>query len=164
MQDVHNLDLLLVPCGGGGLLSGSALTAKSCAPGCGVIGVEPAAGDDATRSFRTKQLQTVHNPHTVADGARTPSLGAITYPLVLNYVDDMVTVDDAPLLASMFCLWERLKLVIEPTGALAAAAALEGLLPIAGKRVGIILSGGNVDFDQVSGWLTSRDSGRAQRA
>jgi threonine dehydratase len=159
-QEVRNLDLLIVPCGGGGLLSGSALTARRCAPACHVIGVEPSAGDDATRSFRTKQLQTVHNPQTVADGARTPSLGSITFPLVLDDVDDMVAVDDVPLLKSMFYLWERLKVVVEPTGALAAAAALEGIVPVAGKRVGVILSGGNVDFSQISAWLdTCRGAG-----
>jgi threonine dehydratase len=152
VQEVRGLDLLLVPCGGGGLLGGSALAAHACSPSCRVIGIEPAEGDDATRSFRSKQLQTVHNPQTVADGARTPSMGAITFPLMLQYVNDMTTVDDASLLRTMFYLWERLKLVVEPTGALAAAAALEGRVPVAGKRVGIILSGGNVDLSQVSTW------------
>jgi threo-3-hydroxy-L-aspartate ammonia-lyase len=147
------LDFLFVPCGGGGLLSGSALAAGALAPSCKVIGVEPAAGDDATRSFRTKQLQSVHNPKTVADGARTPSLGSLTFPLVLEHVSDMTTVDDAALLRTMFYLWERLKLVVEPTGALSAAAALEGTTPIRGARVGVILSGGNVDLSQVSQWL-----------
>jgi len=148
--------LLFVPCGGGGLLSGSAIAAKALAPQCTVIGVEPAAGDDANRSFRTKQLQTVNNPKTVADGARTPSLGSLTFPLVLQHVDDMATVDDPTLLKTMLYLWERLKLVVEPTGALGAAAALEGTTPIRGKRVGIILSGGNVDLSQVGGWLQYR--------
>ncbi len=89
------LDMLLTPCGGGGLLSGSALCAAARAPGCRVIGVEPLAGDDATRSFRTRTLQTVRNPQTVADGARTSSLGHLTFPLVLANVADMLTVDDA---------------------------------------------------------------------
>src|SRR5207248_10295532 len=123
LEEVGALDYLFVPCGGGGLLSGSAIAAKAMAPRCRVIGVEPAAGDDATRSFRTKQLQTVDNPKTVADGARTPSLGSLTFPLVLEHVDDMATVDDSALLRTMFFLWERLKLVVEPTGALGAAAA-----------------------------------------
>jgi threo-3-hydroxy-L-aspartate ammonia-lyase len=156
IQDTGPLDLLFVPCGGGGLLSGSAITAKALAPACTVIGVEPAAGDDATRSFRTKQLQTVDNPKTVADGARTPSLGSLTFPLVLQHVDDMATVDDPALLKTMLYLWERLKLVVEPTGALGAAAALEGTTPIRGKRVGVILSGGNVDLSQVGGWIRYR--------
>jgi threonine dehydratase len=155
-EEVGTLDLLLVPCGGGGLLSGSALAADGLSPECRVIGVEPAAGDDAARSFRSKQLETAHNPQTVADGARTPSLGSLTFPLVLQYVSDMTTIDDGALLRTMFYLWERLKLIIEPTGALGAAAALEGIVPVGGKRVGVILSGGNVDLSQVSAWIAQR--------
>jgi threo-3-hydroxy-L-aspartate ammonia-lyase len=155
-EQVGNLDFLFVPCGGGGLLSGSAIAAHSMSPGCKVIGVEPAAGDDATRSFRTKQLQTVNNPKTVADGARTPSLGSLTFPLVLQYVSDMHTVDDPTLLRTMFYLWERLKLVVEPTGALGAAAAIEGTGACRGARVGVVLSGGNVDLAQVGGWVAQR--------
>ena len=151
--EVGPLDLLLVPCGGGGLMGGSALAARSLSPACRVVGVEPAAGDDATRSFRSRRLERAANAHTVADGARTPSLGSLTFPLMLQYVSDMVTVDDAALLRAMFYVWERLKLVVEPTGALAAAAALEGRVEVAGKRVGIILSGGNVDLSQVSKWI-----------
>ena len=156
IEEVGALDLLFVPCGGGGLLSGSAIAANAMEANCKVIGVEPAAGDDATRSFRTKTLQTVNNPKTVADGARTPSLGSLTFPLVLQYVADMVTVDDPTLLKTMFYLWERLKLVVEPTGALGAAAALEGTTPIRGLRVGVILSGGNVDLAQVPEWIRYR--------
>lgn len=155
-REVGELDLLLVPCGGGGLMSGSALAARGTSPHCRVIGVEPAAGDDATRSFRSRRLETVYNPQTVADGARTPSLGAITFAVMLESVSDMATVDDAALLRTMFYLWERLKLVVEPTGALAAAAALEGIVPVAGKRVGIILSGGNVDLSHVGAWIVNR--------
>jgi len=146
IEDTGPLDILLVPCGGGGLLSGSALAASALSPGCRVIGVEPAAGDDATRSFRSKTLQTVHNPDTIADGARTPSLGQVTFPLVLQYVSDMLTVDDAALLQSMFFLWERMKLVVEPTGALGACALLEKRLDAKGMRAGVLLSGGNVDL------------------
>ena len=105
IEDAGPLDLLLVPCGGGGLLSGCAVATKHLAPSCRVIGVEPAAGDDANRSFRSKTLQTVHNPCTIADGARTPSLGRVTFPLVLRYVDDMATVEDHELLKAMFFLW-----------------------------------------------------------
>lgn len=155
IEEAGALDFLFVPCGGGGLLSGSALAARALAPSCRVIGVEPAAGDDAARSFRTRTLQTVHNPATVADGARTPSLGSLTLPLVLEHVSDMTTVDDRALLRTMFYLWERLKLVVEPTGALGAAAALEGTTPIRGARVGVILSGGNVDLSRVAQWLES---------
>lgn len=150
--EVGPLDMVVTPCGGGGLLSGSALAAAALAPGCRVVGVEPLAGDDATRSFKTKTLQTVNNPDTVADGARTPSLGSITFPLVLAHVHDMLGVDDPALLRAMFFLWERLKLVVEPTGALAAAAVLEGRLDVRGLRVGVVLSGGNVDLSQVHSW------------
>ncbi len=155
-EEVGDLDYLFCPCGGGGLLSGTALAATALSPGCQVIGVEPAAGDDATRSFRTKMLQTVSNPKTVADGARTPSLGQLTFAIILAHVSDMATVDDSTLLRAMFHLWERLKFVVEPTGALGAAAALHGGFPIAGKRVGVILSGGNVELAQVGRWLADR--------
>ncbi|MGA8050833.1 MAG: threo-3-hydroxy-L-aspartate ammonia-lyase [Burkholderiales bacterium] len=147
IEDAGPLDMLLVPCGGGGLLSGCAIAARRMLPDCRVIGVEPAAGDDATRSFRTKTLHTVHNPDTIADGARTASLGKLTFPLVLHYVNDMLTVTDEALLRSMFFLWERMKLVVEPTGALAACALLERKIDARGLRVGVILSGGNVDLD-----------------
>ncbi len=146
LEDAGPLDVLLVPCGGGGLLSGCAVAASQLAPACRVIGVEPAAGDDATRSFRTRTLQTVSNPDTIADGARTPSLGRVTFPLVLRYVNDMLTVSDDELLKAMFFLWERMKIVVEPSGALAACALLEGKLAAKGLRVGVVLSGGNVDL------------------
>src|SRR5436305_10435554 len=155
-EEVGPLDVLFTPCGGGGLLSGSAIAARALSPDCKVIGVEPAAGDDANRSFRSKRLQTVHNPKTVADGARTPSLGQLTFPIVLECGADMATVDDPTLLRTMFYLWERLKLIVEPTGALGAAAALEGAMPIRGTRVGVILSGGNVDLTQMPKWIEHR--------
>jgi threo-3-hydroxy-L-aspartate ammonia-lyase len=147
---VGSLDLLLVCCGGGGLLSGSAISAANLSPKCKVIGVEPEKGDDATRSFHSKTLQTVYNPDTIADGARTASLGALTFPLILHYVHDMVTVSDEALLRAMFFLWERLKIVVEPTGALSTAALLEGIVSAANARIGVIISGGNVDLKQVS--------------
>lgn len=151
-DEVGPLDMLLVPCGGGGLLAGSALSAAARSPGCRVIGVEPAAGDDATRSFQTKQLQRVNNPETVADGARTASLSEMTFQLMLQHVAGMATVDDQALLDAMFYLWERLKLLVEPTGALGAAAAFEKRVPLLGCRVGILLTGGNVDLSQVGEW------------
>ena len=144
--EVGTLDLLLVCCGGGGLLSGSALAARALAPGCRVVGVEPELADDATRSFRTGVLQTVSNPPTIADGARTPSLGTLTFPLVLQNVDEMATVSDDDLVRAMRFVWERMKLVVEPTGVLGLAAALSGRVDVRGKRVGVILSGGNVDL------------------
>ena len=149
IDEVGRLDSLYVPCGGAGLLSGCAIAAAHLSPGCKVIGVEPAAGDDATRSFRTKTLQTVHNPDTIADGARTPSLGKITFPLVLAHVHDMTTVDDRALLDAMLYLWERMKIVVEPTGALGAAGLFKGGHDAAGKRVGVVISGGNVDLQAI---------------
>jgi threonine dehydratase len=156
LNDVGSLDYLFAPCGGGGLLSGTAIAAATLSPGCRVVGVEPAAGDDAARSFRTKTIQTVDNPQTIADGARTPSIGKLTFAVILRHVHDIITVDDAALLRTMFYLWERVKLVVEPTGALGAAAALEGLVDVRGKRVGVVLSGGNVDLSLMSRWVQSR--------
>jgi threo-3-hydroxy-L-aspartate ammonia-lyase len=147
IEDAGPLDYLFVPTSGGGLISGCAIAAARWSPGCKVIGVEPEAGDDATRSFRTKTLQTCHNPDTIADGARTHALGKLTFPLVLRYVGDMTTVSDAELVRAMFYLWERMKIVVEPTGALGAAGLFERGLPVSGKNVGVILSGGNVDLD-----------------
>jgi threonine dehydratase len=150
IEEVGQLDMLLVCCGGGGLLSGCAMATKALSPNCRVIGVEPAQADDATRSFHTKTLQTVHNPDTIADGARTPSLGQLTFPLVLHYVDDMVTVSEEAILRTMFLLWERLKIVVEPTGVLAATALLEGVVKMPDARIGVIITGGNVDLKQAS--------------
>jgi threo-3-hydroxy-L-aspartate ammonia-lyase len=146
IEDAGPLDFLFVPVSGGGLISGCAVAAAALSPGCKVVGVEPQAGDDATRSFRTKTLQTCHNPDTIADGARTHALGSLTFPLVLRYVSDMITVSDAELVKATLYLWERMKIIVEPTGALGAAGLFERGLPVAGKRVGVILSGGNVDF------------------
>lgn len=152
-DEVDDLDLLLVGCGGGGLLSGCALAAEWMNPDCRVVGVEPKAGDDATRSFYSGELKRVKNPDTIADGARTSSLGEITFPLVLECVDDMVTVSDDALLETMFFLWERLKIVVEPTGALAAAALLSGAVDAADRRVGVLVTGGNVDLERVGEWV-----------
>src|SRR5712664_594151 len=146
IEQAGPLDYLFVPVSGGGLISGCAVAASHLSPGCKVVGVEPEAGDDATRSFKTKTLHSCHNPDTIADGARTHSLGRLTFPLVLRYVHDMVTVSDAELVRAVLDLWERMKIVVEPTGALGAAGLFERRLPVAGRRVGVILSGGNVDL------------------
>lgn len=153
IEDAGELDYLLVPCGGGGLLSGCAIAAAKLSPGIRVIGVEPAAGDDVVRSFRARTIQSVHNPQTIADGARTTAPGKVTFPLILHYVHDMLTVSDEELLRSMFYLWERMKTVVEPTGALGVAALFEGKLDARGKRVGVILSGGNADIKQLAAYL-----------
>jgi threonine dehydratase len=146
LEDVGPLDDLFVCCGGAGLLSGSAIAAHHLSPGIRVIGVEPAAGDDVARSFASGTLQRVENPQTIADGARTESAGAITFPLVLKHVQDVITVTDAQLVEAMRFLWERMKLVVEPTGALATAGVMSGPIDVRNRRVGIILSGGNVDL------------------
>ena len=143
-EEVGVLDMLLTPCGGGGLLSGSAIAAKSMSPACRVIGIEPELADDATKSFHTKELHSVKNPLTIADGTRTPSLGKITFPLVLEYVDDMRTVSEEAIIEAVKFLFYRMKLVVEPSGALGLAALLSGAVEAEGK-VGIILSGGNID-------------------
>ncbi|MBW4697677.1 MAG: threo-3-hydroxy-L-aspartate ammonia-lyase [Aphanocapsa lilacina HA4352-LM1] len=148
-EQVGPLDMLLVCCGGGGLLSGCAIAAAAMSPGCRVVGVEPEQADDATRSFYSGALHTVHNPATIADGARTPSLGTVTFPLVRHCVHQMVTVEEEAIGRAMLFLWERLKIVVEPTGALGAAALFEGRVEAAGKRVGVIVSGGNVDLQAI---------------
>jgi threonine dehydratase len=146
MEETGPLDALFVPCGGGGLLSGSALAAKSFAPDCRVIGVEPELADDATRSFNTGVLATIRNPPTIADGLRTPSLGRVTFPLVRANVSEMRTVSEQGIADAMKFLWTRAKLVVEPSGAVALAALLAASDEFRGRRVGVILSGGNVDL------------------
>jgi threonine dehydratase len=143
-EQVNGLEMLLVPCGGGGLLSGCAIAAKGMNPGCTVIGVEPEVADDATRSYYSGTLQTVRNPSTIADGTRTPALGQLTFPLVRRYVDAMATVSEAAIKEAVRVLFFRLKLVVEPSGVLGLAALLNGKVKARG-RVGIILSGGNID-------------------
>ena len=143
-EEIGQLDTLLVPCGGGGLLSGSAIAAKNMHPDCRVIGVEPELADDATKSFYTKKLHFVKNPPTIADGTRTPSLGKITFPLVLEYVDEMKTVSEAEIIEAVQFLFYRMKLVVEPSGALGLAALLSRSV-ISKGRAGIIISGGNID-------------------
>ncbi|HET6228456.1 MAG TPA: threo-3-hydroxy-L-aspartate ammonia-lyase [Longimicrobiaceae bacterium] len=145
-EDAGPMDALFVPCGGGGLLSGSAIAAAEWSPGCRVVGVEPDTADDATRSFRTGELHAVHNPPTVADGLRTPSLGRLTFPLVRALVHEMRTVTDAQIVEAMRFVWARMKVVIEPSGAVPVAALLAGGAVPEGSRVGVVISGGNVDL------------------
>ncbi len=143
-EELQSLDFLITPCGGGGLLSGSAVCAKNLAPKCRVIGIEPELADDAVRSFASKTLQTVANPRTIADGTRTASLGQLTFPLVLANVDEMRTVTEESIMEAVRFLFTRMKLVVEPSGALGVAALLSGAVRARG-RVGVILSGGNLD-------------------
>jgi threonine dehydratase len=161
-EDAGPLDLLLVPVGGGGLISGSAIATDWLCPACRVVGVEPAAGDDGGRSFRSGTLQRVENPRTIADGARTPSLGALTFEFVRRHVDDMTTATDDELIDAMRFVWERMKLVVEPTGVLGLAALFAGRVEARGRRVGVIISGGNVDLAQALRWFADRGPGEVR--
>jgi len=150
LEDVPDLDILLVPVGGGGLLSGSAVASKGVKPGIRVVAAEPAQADDAFRSFKSGQRVTVQ-ANTIADGLRT-SIGARNFPIILGQVDDVVTVSEEGIVAAMRRIWSVLKTVIEPSAAVPYAAVLEGKLPVVGKRVGIILTGGNIDLDALP-WM-----------
>jgi len=142
------LDVLLVPLGGGGLLAGSALAASGLAPDCKVIGVEPEAGNDGQQSLRKGEIVNIGVPDTIADGAMVTHVGAHNFEVIRRRVDDIVTVSDARLVETMKFFAERMKMVVEPTGCLGAAAALHGVYPVAGKRVGVLISGGNVDLSR----------------
>jgi threonine dehydratase len=155
LEEVGSLDYLFVCTGGAGLLSGCAIAAKHLSPGIKVIGVEPEAGNDVQQSFRAKTIVSIGVPDTIADGARTQAPSTLTLSLVLEHVHDIVTVSDAQLVDAMRFLWERMKLIVEPTGALAAAAVLDQPDIVRGKRVGIILSGGNADLSAVSKLLAA---------
>jgi threonine dehydratase len=159
IEETGPLDALLVCCGGGGLLTGSALAAHAMSPGCRVIGVEPELGDDMTRSFQSGTPQRLSAvPATIADGARTMGPGVLTFPLLLQQVNGMVTVSDDDLVAAVRFALMRLKLVIEPSGALGLAAMLSGKAQVGG-RVGIIISGGNVDAEMLR-WILMEDGER----
>jgi threonine dehydratase len=154
-EDVGELDYLLVCLGGGGLLAGSALAAGALSPSCKVFGVEPEAGNDGQQSLRQGKVVTIAPPRSIADGALTPYLGQLTFGVIRQRVTDILTVTDPQLVATMKFFAERLKLVVEPTGCLGAAAALQGVLAFPeGARVGVILSGGNVDLAAYAGFLT----------
>jgi threonine dehydratase len=148
------LALLLVPVGGGGLISGSALAADlRLGERCRVVGVEPEAGDDVCRSFREGRIVRIEPPDTIAAGARPPSARQLTIAMIRRHVDEMVSVPDAALIEAMRFAWERTKLVVEPTGVLGLAALLSGKVRAEGRRVGVVLSGGNVDLARVGEWF-----------
>ncbi|MFQ5528426.1 MAG: threo-3-hydroxy-L-aspartate ammonia-lyase [Thermoanaerobaculia bacterium] len=153
-DQVPGLDLFVAPVGGGGLMSGCAVATKSVATGCRVVGVEPEVADDATRSFKTGKLVTIKNPPTIADGTRTQSLGKYNFPLFLECVDDMVTVSEEAIKDAVRFLFERMKLVVEPSGALGVAALLTGAVQ-PGERAGVLISGGNVDPEVFADILSS---------
>jgi threonine dehydratase len=153
IEEVGPLDMLFTCVGGGGLLAGSALAAKALSPECRIYGVEPEAGNDGQQSFRSGQIVKIPVPVTIADGAQTTYLGQRTFPIIRALVEDMLTVSDAMLVEAMRFFVERMKIVVEPTGCVAPAAVLNGLVPCEGKRVGIIISGGNVDPRALAGFL-----------
>lgn len=148
LEEVGALDALLVCVGGGGLIAGCAVAARQLQPGIAVHGVEPEAGNDTQLSLQRGQIVRIPTPATIADGAQTQSSGELTFPVIQALVASIVTVSDAQLAATMRFFAERLKLVVEPTGCLAAAALLHGAIDLRGKRVGVIVSGGNVDLDR----------------
>jgi threonine dehydratase len=154
LEDVSNLDLVMCPVGGGGLLCGTAVAAKSMRPKIKVIAVEPANADDAAQSFRAKRLIRTEKKFTIADGLRT-NVGAPNFAIIQRYVDDIVTVSEEAIVLAMRTIWETMKIVIEPSAVVPYAAILESKIDIGGKRVGIILTGGNVDLDALP-WMRMR--------
>jgi threonine dehydratase len=148
LEDVPDLDMILCPVGGGGQLSGIAVAAKNLNPEVRVVGVEPAGADDAARSLKAGHIIPMLDPHTIADGLKS-SLGERPFAEITRLVDDIVTVREESIIQAMRQLWEVMKLIVEPSGAVAYAAMVEGRLPASGARVGIVLSGGNLDLDRL---------------
>lgn len=155
-EDVGTLDALFVCLGGGGLLSGSALSARALAPKCKIYGVEPDAGDDGKQSFRRGHIVHIETPNTIADGAQTQHLGEYTFAIIRSHVDDVLSVSDKQLVECMSFLASRMKIVVEPTGCLGFAAALELKAQLRGQRVGVLISGGNVDLERFCSLILKR--------
>ncbi len=148
IREYPDLDLILAPVGGGGLLSGTALATHYFSPGTRVIATEPEMASDAFQSFQSKSFIPSVNPKTIADGLRT-SLGSITFPVILQFVSEIVTVREQSIIDAMRFIWERMKIVIEPSSAVPMAAIMESKIQVRGKRIGMIISGGNVDLDSL---------------
>ena len=159
-EEVGALDFLFVPLGGGGLLSGSALASRALSPQCKVFGVEPEAGNDGQQSLRKGEIVHIDTPKTIADGAQTQHLGQYTFGVIRRDVDDVLTATDAQLVQAMRFFAERMKMVVEPTGCLGFAAACQAGASIRGKRVGVILSGGNVDLARFGELIASQEATR----
>lgn len=153
IEEVGQLDVIFVCLGGGGLLSGSALAARHLSPDCIIYGVEPEAGNDGQQSFSSGKIVHIDTPKTIADGAQTQHLGNITFPIIQQNVNDILTVSDDELVASMKFIAERMKIIVEPTGCLGFAAARARKAELRGKKIGIIISGGNVDISRYSEFL-----------
>ena len=154
LEDVGGLDALFIPLGGGGLLAGSLLAAHALAPECLVYGVEPVAGNDGQQSFNKGERVRIDPPNSIADGALTTCLGEYTFPIIKRYAHDILAVEDVKLIAAMQFFAERMKIVVEPTGCLGAAAVLREIVPVRGMRVGVVLSGGNVDLASYAACLS----------
>jgi threonine dehydratase len=152
-EEVGPLDAFFVCLGGGGLLSGSALSTRALSPDCRLYGVEPEAGNDGQQSFRNGEIVHIDTPQTIADGAQTQHLGNHTFPIIRRDVDDILTASDDELVQCMRFFAERMKIVVEPTGCLGFAAARRMRDELRGKKVGILVSGGNVDLAKLSGFL-----------
>lgn len=157
LEDGGSLDMLVCPVGGGGLIAGCATAARGVSPATRVVGVEPAAGDDVQRSLEAGRRVTIETPRTIADGQQVTSPGELTFEVIRSRVDEVVTVTDAEIVAAMTFLFERLKVVVEPSGASALAAVLAGHLPVAGLRVGVVLSGGNVGHERFAQLLADAE-------
>jgi threonine dehydratase len=152
LEDAPDLDFILCPVGGGGLLCGTAVAAKALRPGIKVVGVEPALADDVAQSFRAGRRISIPTPATIADGLRTNCTGEKNFPIILQNVDDIVTVSEESIVTAMRVLWEKLRIVIEPSAAVPYAAIMENKIDLDGRRLGIILTGGNADLDALP-WL-----------
>jgi threo-3-hydroxy-L-aspartate ammonia-lyase len=159
IDDAGPLDALLVCVGGGGLISGSAVVAHHRLPELQVYGVEPEAGDDTRQSLARGEVVHIDTPQTIADGAQTQHSGRLTFPVIQQLVAGILTVSDAQLVSTMRFFAERMKMVVEPTGCLAAAALLEGVIDLRGKRVGVLVSGGNVDMARYAGFIGAAGDG-----
>lgn len=156
-EEVPELDAVITPVGGGGLLSGTAIAVAALRPGAAICGAEPTAADDALRSLRAGRILPAENPKTIADGLLT-SLGDKTFPIIQKLVRDIVTVSEDEIVSAMRLVWERMKIVIEPSAAVAVTALLSRRTELRGKRVGVILSGGNVDLDRLP-WSSTAPGG-----
>ena len=154
LAQAGELDAMVVPVGGGGLISGCATVVKSITAGCRMIGVEPLASDDVARSLRSGRRERVVVGRTIADGQQTPSPGELTWPVIQSLVDEVVTVSDPEIVSAMRFCFERLKLVVEPSGACALAALLAGRVHVGGLRVGVVLSGGNIGAEAFGALVT----------
>jgi len=152
-EEVGQLDALFVPLGGGGLLSGCALSTRALSPNCQLFGVEPEAGNDGQRSFRSGAIVHIETPKTIADGAQTQHLGEVTFPIIKRDVNDILTATDAELVDCMGFLASRMKIYVEPTGCLGFAAARQRANDFKGKRIGVLVSGGNVDLARFAALL-----------